>query len=90
MPFPKGTQGQTVSGMTNQTLAGTFSSNQELTISNALFPEFHRSQKINNIQAKIFNQPCHYKMILLLDCDLMNELGIILDFKNKTITWDNL
>ena len=46
MPFPKGTQGQTVSGMTNQTLAGTFSSNQELTLSNALFPELHRSQKL--------------------------------------------
>ena len=27
---------------------------------------------------------------MILDCDLMNELGIILDFKNKTITWDNL
>ena len=73
--------------MTNQTLAGTFSSNQELTLSNALFPEIHRSQNIDNIKAKIFNQPCHYNMILCRD--LMNELGIILDFKNKTITWDN-
>ena len=52
MPFPKGTQGQTVSGMTSQTLAGTFSSNQELTLSNALFPEFHRSKKSTTYKPK--------------------------------------
>ena len=80
-------QGKTVSEVTNQTLAGTFSSTQELTLSNVLLLEFHRSQNINNIQTKIFEQPCQYDMIL--GHDLMNELGIILDFKNKTITWDN-
>ena len=75
-----------MSAITNQTLAGTFSSNQELTLSNTLFPEFHRARSIDNIQAKIFDQPCQYDMIV--GCDLMSELGIILDFKNKTITWD--
>ena len=39
----KGKQGKTVSEVMNQTLAGTFSSNQELTLSNTLLPEFHRS-----------------------------------------------
>ena len=47
--IPPGTQGKTLSEVTNQTLAGTFSSIQELTLSNALLPDFHRSQNINNI-----------------------------------------
>ena len=85
-PIPKGAQGITVSGVTNQTLAGTFSSNQELTLCNAILPEFHRSQHINKIKTKIFNQNCCYNMIT--GRDLLNELGIILDFKNLTITWD--
>ena len=79
-------EGTNVQDITNHTLAGTFSSNQELTLSNMLFPEFHRSRNINNIQVKILEQPCWYDMIL--GHDLMNKLGIILDFKNKTITWD--
>ena len=39
----KGMQGKTVSDVMNQTLAGTFSSNQELTLSNTLLLEFHGS-----------------------------------------------
>ena len=50
--IPKGTQGETIAGIMNQTLAVTFSSNQELTLSNFLFPEFHRARHIDNIQAK--------------------------------------
>ena len=39
--IPQDTQGITVSKTTNQTLAGTFSSNQELTLYNAILPKFH-------------------------------------------------
>ena len=84
--IPKGTQGITVSNTTNQTLVGTFSSNQELTLSNAILPKFHRSRHINKIKTKIFHQICCYGMII--GWGLLSELGIILDFKDKTITWD--
>ena len=36
--------------------------------------------------AKIFDQGCHYDMIL--GWNLMNELGIVLNFNTKSMTWD--
>ena len=36
--------------------------------------------------AKIFDQGCHYDMIL--GQSLMNKLGIVLNFNNKSMTWD--
>ena len=41
---------------------------------------------ISTIPAKIFNKGCHYDMIL--GRDFMMELGIVLDFKRKTMEWD--
>ena len=63
-----------MSETTNQTLAGTFSSNKELTL------------YINKITTKIFHQKCQYDMII--GQDLLNELGIVLYFNDKTITWE--
>ena len=84
--IPENTQGITVSETMNQTFVGTFSSNQELTLYNAILPKFHRSQHINKIKMKLFHQKCCYDMII--GRDLLNELGIILDFNDKTITWE--
>ena len=75
-----------MSETTNQTLARTFSSNKELTLYNAILPEFHRSRHINKITTKIFHQKCRYDMII--GRDLLNELGIVLNFNDKTITWE--
>ena len=36
--------------------------------------------------AKIFDHGCHYDMIL--GWNLMNDLGIVLDFNNKSMAWD--
>ena len=36
--------------------------------------------------AKIFDNGCHYNMIL--GQNLMNDLGIMLDFNNKSMAWD--
>ena len=84
--IPENTQGITVSETTNQTLAGTFSSNKELTLYNAILPEFYRSRHINKMTTKIFHQKCQYDMII--GQDLLNKLGIILNFNDKTMTWE--
>ena len=82
---PENIQSITVSATTNQTLAGTFSSDKELTLYNAILPEFHRSRHINKIITKIFHHQCRYDMII--GRDLLNELGIVLNLDEKTITW---
>ena len=84
--IPENIQSITMSETTNQTLAGTFSSNKELTLYNAILPEFHRSRHINKITTKIFHHQCRYDMII--GRDLLNELGIVLNFNEKTISWE--
>ena len=84
--LPQNIQGKTVAEVTSQTLAGTFTSNQEIQLEQVMLPEFFKTRKIDYVQAKIFTTPCRYDMIL--GRDLLNDLGIILDFKNKSMEWD--
>ena len=72
--------------MTSQTLAGTFTSNQEVQLEQVMLQEFFKTRKLDHINAKIFDTQCHYDMIL--GCDLLNDLGLILEFKNKSMEWD--
>ena len=84
--LPPDIQTNQVPMVTTQTLAGSFTSNESVDIHNLLLPEFHRMRCIETIPAKIFNKGCHYDMIL--GRDFMTELGIVLDFKCKTMEWD--
>ena len=34
--------------------------------------------------------PCPHRYDMILGCDIMTELGITLDFKDQTMTWDDL
>ena len=79
--LPQNIQGKTVAEITSQTLAGTFTSNQEIQLEQVMLPEFFKTRKIDYVQAKIFTTPCRYDMIL--GRDLLNDLGIILDFKTR-------
>ena len=72
--------------VTNQTLAGTFTSTQEISLQQVVLPEFHHTRQLDNLLAKLFFSTCRYDMILR--CDFLNSLGLILDFKNKDMTWD--
>ena len=72
--------------ITNQTLAGTFTANEEVELYNILLPEFHKTRRIQTLTAKIFDHGCRYDMILRRN--LMNDLGIVLDFNNKSMAWD--
>ena len=68
-----------IPAITNQTLAGNFTSNESITLKHVLLPEFHRTRRLDTLQAKIFDQSCRYDMIL--GRDLMNDLGIVLNFE---------
>ena len=75
-----------VAPVMNQTLAGNFTANEEVKLHNILLPEFHKTRRLQTLMAKIFDNRCHYDMILGLN--LMNHLGIMLDFNNKSMAWD--
>ena len=72
--------------ITNQTLASNFTANESIILKNVLMPEFHRTRCLDTLEAKIFDQTCCYDMIL--GCNLMNDLGIVLNFELKSIEWD--
>ena len=72
---------------TDQTLAGNFTANEEINLHDILLPKFHKNRHIQTLTAKIFDNRCHYDMIL--GCNLMNDLGIMLDFNKKSMAWDN-
>ena len=84
--LPPDIQTNQVPTVTNQTLAGSFTSNDSVGIHNLLLPEFHQMRCIETLPAKIFNKGCRYDMIL--GRDFMAELGIVLDFKLKIMEWD--
>ena len=75
-----------IPAITNQTLAGNFTANESIILKNVLLPEFHRTHHLDTLEAKIFNQTFRYNMIL--GSDLMNDLGIILNFELKSMEWD--
>ena len=75
-----------IPAITNQTLASNFTANESIILKNVLLPEFHRTRRLDTLQAKIFNQMCRYDMIL--GQDLMNDLCIALNFELKSMEWD--
>ena len=77
---------KTVRMVSNQTMAGTFSSNQQVKLEGVVFLEFFQIQRLDNIEAKIFNSDCRYDIII--GRDVLNALGISIDFMKKEITWD--
>ena len=75
-----------IPGVTNHTLAGSFTADESIILRNVLLPEFHRTRRLDTLHAKIFDQACRYDMIL--GRDLMNDLGIVLNFDSKSMEWD--
>ena len=75
-----------IPAVTNQTLAGSFAANESIILKNVLLLAFHRTRRLETLQAKIFDQTCRYDMIL--GRNLMNDLGIVLNFDLKSMEWD--
>ena len=53
---------------------------------NFMMPEFHKNKAIE-WNAHVTTQPMHYDIIL--GEDLLRELGLIINFKEETITWED-
>ena len=51
--LPKGMFGRTVQTVTNQTMARTFSSNQQVKLEGVVFPEFFWTRRLDNIGENI-------------------------------------
>eukprot|EP00977_Amphora_coffeiformis_P009356 scaffold2144_cov98-Amphora_coffeaeformis.AAC.1 len=86
--LPKGTHGRTVQRVSSTTLAGELNSNQVCTITNSVLPEFHRTRKIDSFEAYLFNNDA-VRYDAILGRDFLSKLGIIIDFKDHVMVWDN-
>ena len=85
--LPKGTITTTTDKIQNVTLAGAFTSSDKLILNDAYLPEFHRHRRIRRVDVNVFNNPeCRYDM--LLGRDILSQLGIIVDFKEHIMEWD--
>ena len=84
--LPKGTVPRRVESSTSDTLAGSMTTKLAVTVDNVVFPEFFKSRKLPSIDAKVFTTECRYDAII--GRDVLRDLGLILDFKNKKMTWD--
>jgi len=68
------------------TAAGTISTNQKAKVQ-FMFPELSET-KIITWNLHVFEQSTRYDLII--GRDLLQDLGILLDFKNQTVTWDEV
>ena len=84
--LPKGVVINTVPMVSNQTMAGTFFSNEQVELRGVVFLEFFCTWKLGNVWAQVFHSECRYNVII--GRDMLNALGIAMDFTKKEITWD--
>ena len=67
------------------TPAGMFKTHKKMKL-NFMLPEFHKNKAIE-WEAHVTKQPMSYDVIM--GEDLLRELGLILDYKQETITWED-
>jgi len=84
--LPNGIQGRTVTPITGATMAGTFKSNQEVTLGDMTLPEFYSRRTLPKLAARIFYTSCRYDLIL--GRDVLRAFGLSLDFEENRIICD--
>ena len=62
-------------------------SNLSVTMERLVFPEFFKTRVIDKLEAKVFHTDCRYDAII--GRDMLDEMGLILDFKNTKMSWDD-
>ena len=83
--FPYGVNTMKGRAVRTETTQGTFTHNEQVTLTGMTFPEFGR-RRIRDRVVGVFNSPtCRYDIIL--GRDVLKETGMALCFKNDTITW---
>jgi len=71
---------------TGTTLAGKLKANEAVKLSDIVLQELDPHRTIECVTFQVFDAPCRYDAII--GRNVLTKLGIILDFKNKTIEWD--
>ena len=85
--LPRGILGTTGPKITSVTMAGTFSSSQQVRLENIILPEFYKQRSLEQCNAYVFQAPCRYDIII--GRDVLRQLGIIMDFDSQVMTWDD-
>ena len=70
------------------TKTGTFNTNKQCEITFSM-PQFHKDRDITWTVCVDENEEEHPRYDMILGRDLMHELGMIFDFKEGRMTWDN-
>ena len=86
--LPTGVEATTVESITGSTMAGTFSSNQQVHLTNLVLPEFRHNQFIPDLPCRVFTAECRYDMIL--GRDALRRFGLELDFVNNRMTHNDV
>ena len=79
--LPKDIQGYTVPKLSGTTLAGTFSSTEQVSMEGSGLPEFYGNRSLPKLGARVFHAPCRYDMIV--GRDVLRSFGIKLDFEDN-------
>ena len=86
--LPKGVQGYSVDKVTGSTLAGTFSSSEQVCLEDFSLPDFHPKRTLPKLKARVFHADCRYDMII--GRDVLRAFGIRLDFEDNCIACDGV
>ena len=84
--LPPGCNPKTIGDYTGATLAGNFTTSQEVRCDSMILPEFFRNRTITDVDCKIFNAECRCDMII--GRDALSRMGMIFNHKDRTMTWD--
>jgi hypothetical protein len=86
--LPEGTKGIEAPPSIGMKIAGQFNSNKTVELTNLLFSEFYITQYFSSYKARVFETSCHCNMII--GRDMLRATGLIVDFKDNLMTWDNV
>ena len=87
--LPKGIQGYTLDEpITGTTLAGTFTSKEQVCLEDVVLPEHQAKQVLPKMNAKVFHAECRYDMII--GRDILRAFKIQLDFDGDNVIVDGI
>ena len=85
--LPKGCIPARAEKLSSNTLVGQMSSDTQVTLENLVLPEFFKTRVVEKATARVFHADCRYDVIG--GRDLMNSLGLVLNFHDQKMTWDD-
>ena len=68
------------------TAAGDFDTSKSVILKDLFLPAFDRSKRIFQCEARVFDAPCRYDIIV--GRDFLSSIGLKMDFESHTMEWD--